>query len=287
MHEGIVGLDHVLIGVRDLEAARAAYARLGFTVTPRGRHVGWSTGNYCVMFAEDYIELIGVVDPTAPSRSIEKRIAEAGEAGVGVGFALASHDHEAAFRSLDKAGLEPEARSLSRALEAPEGTLEPRFALVIPRDGAIPGIPIFVCRHLTPDLVRRPAWLAHANAAVATTALLAVVPDPAALRAPYERLFGASALGATDRVLSVQMGRTTLLLADPPDAERLYPSLEAGRLSVPAIAAMTIAVEDIGRAGAALDAGPVRHARSGARSLIVDPEDAAGVLLEFTARGRT
>jgi catechol 2,3-dioxygenase-like lactoylglutathione lyase family enzyme len=30
------GIDHLIIGVRDLEAARARYARLGFNTTPRG-----------------------------------------------------------------------------------------------------------------------------------------------------------------------------------------------------------------------------------------------------------
>ena len=33
----ITGIDHALIGVRDLEAARTTWIRLGFTVTPRGR----------------------------------------------------------------------------------------------------------------------------------------------------------------------------------------------------------------------------------------------------------
>ena len=58
----LVGIDHVIIGVRDLEAARARYARLGFNSTPRGRHVGWGTANYCIMFEHDYLELLGIVD---------------------------------------------------------------------------------------------------------------------------------------------------------------------------------------------------------------------------------
>ena len=59
----VLGIDHVLAGVADLEAARAAWRRLGFTVTPRGRHIGWGTGNYCIMFPDDYVELLGIVDP--------------------------------------------------------------------------------------------------------------------------------------------------------------------------------------------------------------------------------
>src|SRR3546814_8233762 len=60
----IRGIDHVLVGVRDLEAARETYARLGLTVSPRGRHIGWGTANYCIMFPGDYIELLGIVDAT-------------------------------------------------------------------------------------------------------------------------------------------------------------------------------------------------------------------------------
>ncbi len=281
MRDGITGLDHVLIGVSDLEAARARYERLGFTTTPRGRHVGWSTGNTCVMFPRDYIELIGVVDPAAPSRSIEQRIAEAGD--VGVGFALASDDHEAALRSLAEAGLAPEPRSLGRVIELPEGAVEPRFALVMLPPEATPEIPIFVCRHLTPELLRRPAWLDHPNTAVAITALLAVVADPGALRAPYERLFGAAALGITDDVLSVRLGGTTLLVAGPDDAERLYPALDVDRVSVPSIAAMTVGVIDIGAAERALRIGGVRFGRDDGRRLTVDAEDACGVLVEFAA----
>ena len=53
----ITGIDHALVGVRDLEAARRAYRHLGFMVSPRGRHIGWGTANYCVMLPDSYIEL--------------------------------------------------------------------------------------------------------------------------------------------------------------------------------------------------------------------------------------
>ena len=52
----ITGIDHVVVGVGDLEGARRTWETLGFTLTPRGRHKGWGTANYCVMFADDYIE---------------------------------------------------------------------------------------------------------------------------------------------------------------------------------------------------------------------------------------
>ncbi len=57
------GIDHAIVGTDDLEAARALWQSLGFVVSPRGRHKGWGTGNYCVMFAHDYVELLGQIDP--------------------------------------------------------------------------------------------------------------------------------------------------------------------------------------------------------------------------------
>ena len=43
MAAGIAGIDYVLVGVRDLEAARRGYRHRGFKDSPRGRHIGWGT----------------------------------------------------------------------------------------------------------------------------------------------------------------------------------------------------------------------------------------------------
>src|SRR5438067_1608228 len=39
MDYGIAGIDHLIVGVRDLEQARLGWRRLGFTLSPRGRHI--------------------------------------------------------------------------------------------------------------------------------------------------------------------------------------------------------------------------------------------------------
>ncbi|MDP6884901.1 MAG: VOC family protein, partial [Rhodospirillales bacterium] len=60
--DAFIAIDHVLVGVADLEGARRAWEGLGFTVTPRGRHKGWGTANYSAMMAHHFIELLGIVD---------------------------------------------------------------------------------------------------------------------------------------------------------------------------------------------------------------------------------
>jgi catechol 2,3-dioxygenase-like lactoylglutathione lyase family enzyme len=54
MRKHILGIDHVVILARDLEHARQTYARLGFTLTPRGYHTLGSQ-NHCIMFERDAV----------------------------------------------------------------------------------------------------------------------------------------------------------------------------------------------------------------------------------------
>jgi hypothetical protein len=52
-------LEHVVIAVRDLAVATTSYERLGFTVTPGGRHPsGGTTGNGVFFSNGTYLELL-------------------------------------------------------------------------------------------------------------------------------------------------------------------------------------------------------------------------------------
>jgi catechol 2,3-dioxygenase-like lactoylglutathione lyase family enzyme len=57
-------LDHVLIAVRDLSVTKDTFEKLGFKVTPEGRHPGRGTSNRLIVFGPEYLELISVHDPT-------------------------------------------------------------------------------------------------------------------------------------------------------------------------------------------------------------------------------
>ncbi len=59
----ILGIDHVLIAVADLELANETYQQLGFQVLPGGKHPKMGTHNALVPLADGtYLELIGVWD---------------------------------------------------------------------------------------------------------------------------------------------------------------------------------------------------------------------------------
>ncbi|MGH9099164.1 MAG: VOC family protein, partial [Acidimicrobiales bacterium] len=68
----IDGINHVGVVVRSMDAATAAYERMGFVLTPLSMHAGspqpggaiveYGTGNRTVMFARSYIEVLAVFD---------------------------------------------------------------------------------------------------------------------------------------------------------------------------------------------------------------------------------
>ena len=282
MSPPITGIDHLLVGVRDLEAAREGYRRLGFTCTPRGSHIGWGTANYCIMFPDDYVELIGVVDRTKETNGLDSFL----ERREGLtGIALASDDDDGGYAALHAAGIAAAPpRDLARNLELPEGTVQPRFKLVHLPPDATPQLTAFICRHLTPEMVRRPAWLAHPNGATGLRAITVVVEDPPALARAYAGLLGAGAITPTDEMLTVRVGRAALLFVRPGDLADLYPELDLDDAPAPPyIAGMTVVVADVAEAARVIGANGVAVAANPGSALVVPPDEACGVIVEFTS----
>src|SRR5262245_4305922 len=94
----ITRLDHVVIGVPDLDEAIRAYQQLGFEVRPGGRHTGLGTHNALIRFGLDYLELLAAYDESEVARSggPGQFMTEylRGRSGGLLGFALASDSLE-------------------------------------------------------------------------------------------------------------------------------------------------------------------------------------------------
>jgi catechol 2,3-dioxygenase-like lactoylglutathione lyase family enzyme len=276
---GITGIDHTLVGVRDLETARATWTRLGFTVTPRGRHIGWGTGNYCVMLAEGYVELLGIVDPSQFSNNLDKLLEK--REGL-LGLAFATPDANACRDALVAAGLKPDGPTLlKRYLELPTGTVTPEFRLVFLPPESTPEVSAFVTHHLTPELIRRPDWLAHANTAQRLLSATVVCADPVSAALGYLPIFGPDRIKVTDHMTSVSCGTAALRFMKPDDFPRVYPGMVLQPMpDVPFIASMKMLVADKARCVTHLrNAGVSFHAS--ARGCLVPPDEANGVILEL------
>ena len=282
MARQIAGIDHAIVGVRDLAEAHASYQRLGFHLTPRGRHVGWGTANYCAMFEGDYIELLGIVDAGQFTNNLDRFLAE--REGL-LSLALRTTDARATHAAWQAAGLAPaEVAALGRQLEP---RTELRFENVMLAPEATRGAALFACAALTPEGMRQPEWLRHPNGARAIASVTVAVDDPAAFYDPMARVFGSICLTETDRTLAVHTGRGVLLFATPDDIDMLHPELDqvvSGE--TPTLVALSLTVPDLAATAAWLDHHDVPYRRDSAGTIGVPPAHTHGVMLEFVASGR-
>jgi hypothetical protein len=199
----LLGLDHLVVAVRDLDAAAAKWRALGFTVSPRGLHsphIG--SANHTMMFGEDYLELLGVVAVQPHNEALRAFLA----AREGL--------ERAAFTTTDAAmGAEAlRARGLAttgpvdfgRPVPLPDGgTAEARFSVFhFPREEAPGGMRVFACQHHTRDSVWVPSLQTHANGTTRILSALVATEDPAGAAAHLARLIEGTARpdGAFHRV---------------------------------------------------------------------------------------
>lgn len=277
----ITGIDHAIVGVRKLEAARRQWAKLGFTITPRGRHRGWGTANYCIMFETDYVELLGIVDPEKFTNKLD-RFLKLREGLMGLAFS--AEEAEAVSTALEAASIGYKGPAdLSRLLELPEGEVEPAFKLVY-LNGATPGVSSFVCQHLTRDLVWRPEWTDHPNGVTGIDSMTVVVRSTGAAQAGWKKFLGRDAVTEIGgQEFSVKVGPTELRFLTEAAAGDALPELRRRKWRPPFVAGMALSVTDPAETVRALEAGGIGYTRKDDQTVAVTGSQANGVSLEFCA----
>jgi hypothetical protein len=282
MDNGIAGIDHVIVGIRDLERARSSWGRLGFTLSPRGRHIGQGTANYCIMFPTDYIELLGIVDASDSVERLETFLRWR-EGLMAAAFAPAGTAEEARAALLRRHLHPSELRPLARQIELPEGAATPRFSLMSLPPDETPGLDSFLCGQLTPELMRRPEWLVHPNGANGLRALHILVESTIPLLPAYDRLLGIVRVTTTDAVASVHVGQQRIVFSTPDDFETMHPGLELDReFPLPGIAALELVVERLERTADHLTRAQIAFAEMPDGDLAVPAREATGAILFFT-----
>lgn len=278
MAANIAGIDHAIIGVRDLDQARTGFEKLGFRATPRGRHVGWGTANYCLMFERGYLELLSIIDPEAFTNDLDSFLEE--REGM-MSVALETTDPESTRNAWREAALEPaDVKDLSRLLE-PDTELQ--FKNVMLAADRTAGLPLFACAHLTPAPMRQPGWTEHPNGVIGINAITVLTPDPTAFVEPMSRVFGEPKLTETDNTLAVHTGGGVLLFATPDDLDMLHPQLK-GDVSQDhvSLAVLSLRVRSLPAVTDWLDHQGVRYNRDARGAIGVGADYAHGVMLEFT-----
>ncbi len=105
----IVGVDHILIAVEDMNGAMEAFRRLGFQVSSGGEHPRMGTYNALVPLSDGaYLELIGVKDGALAEQFPNSRLVlrALGRENRIATFALVSNDLSADINALRARGLD-------------------------------------------------------------------------------------------------------------------------------------------------------------------------------------
>jgi catechol 2,3-dioxygenase-like lactoylglutathione lyase family enzyme len=176
-------IDHLVIAVRDLEAAARDYRDLGFTVVEGGRHTGIGTYNMLIAFEDTaYIELIGFYEEPRPDHRWWTPLTKGG--GL-VDYCLQTDDLPGDTIALREAGVdigEPEPKNRKR----PDG-VEVRWVFSLSR-GADRGVAPFVIADETGRDERVPGQRRHANGVTGIGTLTVAVDDVAKVRRWYSQV---------------------------------------------------------------------------------------------------
>ena len=186
----ITRIDHITIGVTDLEQGVAQYKKLGFNVLQGGVHANRGTHNAVAWNGEEYIELLAIRDlaeyraASTTGGEFEKFIS----AGGGIrSIALASDDLASDVEGMRSRGIDV-GDPVEGSRRTPDG-LELRWKVAML--GSTHALPIFFIQHLTPLAQRRPAGAtAHQNAVTGLERAYIVVNDATASAALCARILG-------------------------------------------------------------------------------------------------
>ena len=279
--KNVIGIDHAVVMVRDLDRAAENWRQLGFTISPRGTHSPhMGTGNYTIMLDPDYMELLGVLTATelnAPARAfIDKR------EGI----------ERVAFTAVDSAQGAEEIRAhgfipigptdFERPVTMPNGSVSAAKFRTFqwPVTEAPAGMRIFACQHKTRETVWIPELMTHANGAKRLRKVLLIAPEPAKEAAHLARMIDRESRAESDGALAVPSGadRADFVFMTKEQLGKRYPEVPLTGLPDRGAAGLVIAA-DLAKAENALKSAGLRSGGG----ICVPPTVSNGTLLAFMA----
>ncbi|HJP69960.1 MAG TPA: VOC family protein [Sphingomicrobium sp.] len=281
MKRAVKGLDHVVVMVDGIDAAQAAYQRLGFQVQPRGFHKKLGTANHLMIFENDYFEILGIVEDTEFNAERRQWLKSGGGLA---NVALATDGADLAHQAFQAAGLQPDAPlSFDRAVEIDGRTEQARFRTVRIPKTHMPVVGFFVCEHVTPQFVYRPEWTRHPNGARSILGVTVIAEQPTKWIGTLEKYFGAGAVRRDGEGLVVDTGTQPIRYMSRAAYAACYPGIVPVR-SDDHPALLRVRVENLSACEALLKENGVKVLRPDGERLLVPPTEAAHLTLEFAER---
>jgi hypothetical protein len=281
------GIDHLVVATRNLDAARAAWQRLGFTLTPAAQHP-FGTANSLVQLAGNYVELLAIRDagaiaaPAPGSFSFAAFNRDFLQRREGISMlALKSRDAAADRADFAARGLPTfPPFDFERLAKGPDGVeRKVSFSLAYTREPRLREAGFFTCEHRHPENFWRPEYQAHDNGALRIASVVLVTRDPADFHEFVAAVTGRHDMSSTSLGVTFDTGEGMVEIVSPIGYRAWFgesPDVADPRRFL----ACRIAVADLDRTRRLLAGNGVPvNDRMGA--LIVRPVAATGVAIAF------
>ncbi len=294
------GVDHFIVAVRDLRQASADYGKLGFEVTPGGKHPGGTQNDVARFGKHQYLELLSVYDESAQGGREIAEFLSRGDGAAGAGLETSSADQTTAHlrgRGLEVGGprggtityegIEETPPVLWRFVEwGPSVPYLSDFVFFLEYDRKAHAA--FVRKY--PDLGGRSKPPHHPNGArgfnsfwLAVDSLESAARSYASAGFPVGPEMAIPPLRSTGR--EVEAGEGSILLLQSDGGDGPVPEVLRLRKAPAALMGVSIQVDHLDSARAVLPAEVPRRAggTGGERgSILIPPEFAHGVWIELT-----
>ncbi len=286
------GIDHLVLCVEDLDAAREFYAAMGFNLTPTAHHP-FGTANALVQLSDfSFLELLAVEDaskisPAEPGHfSFGDFNRQFIEQGPGEGFSmlvLDSADAAADLADFNAAELKTFAPfGFSRAAKLPDGEeVTVSFSLTFVGHPHMPQAAYFTCQQHAPEHFWKADYQRHPNTAQGTAEVIVLAEQPLSYAKFFQGFAGSDDMTAWDEGFTLKTGRGVISVISPADwrvhfPESFAPDLDQG----PRLAAFRISVDNVDAVQESLRAANITRLNYG-RGVAVPPNEAFGVTIEF------
>ena len=279
--KNVIGIDHAVVVVGDLDHAAENWKRLGFTLSPRGTHSArMGTGNATIMLDPDYIELLGVLNETEHNIPTRAFLAKRGEGIERIAFTAV--DSAAGAEEIRARGYEPLGPTdFERPVTMPDGSLSAAKFRIFqwPIKAAPAGVRVFACQHKTRETVWIPELMKHANGAKRLRQALVVSPEPAKDAAHLADMIDRDARTEPDGAVAIPSGsdRADFVFLTKDQLGRRYPEVSLTGLPERGGAGLVMATSELAAAEKAIGGPAVRSAGA----VCVAPDAANGTLLVF------
>ncbi len=284
MRSDITGIDHLMLSVADSATAADVFARMGFSITPRGQLPGMSNRLICFENPHEnvpnFVEMMSLDDPAIAPPSMVQALKIPDRP---VLMVAASKDAPATHARLNKNGfgVAPIIDG-KRDWTLPDGeVIDLAFSVILPTAGVAP-IYWISCEHKTPQHYLRDTFTKHQNGSTELNKIIAVAQDPATAAQHYQEHWAATLTTQKDGPVFVSCGRVQLVLHSPDTFSKAYPGVKLAQKE-DHIVGFSALVGDIETVQDSLVQNGFNPQKTGG-TLVLDPTQCCGCLVVFEPR---